>query len=489
MTAFTERLAHLRATFNAGQATGLEAAELTELEAIEAVHGSEAGPQLDALAARARSNVEGRARARAAASNPRAAERVDNRTAGYGKPLPGDSRADNAYLAAWFGRDGDARAAGGPLEAVSRARRTVEALHRRGDFHDQAAETLETMLTERRGEEKWRAAELVTTLSSDTYSRAFSKVINDPQSGHLYLSEQERDALARGRALAIGTGPTGGFAVPLQLDPSLMLTSDGTISKVRQLARVERGIAKEFDLVSSQGVTVEWAAEGQEASDNSPTLAQPFVKSVRQQSFVPFSVELDSSWSNAQAQIRAALTDAADIEDARVLVNGAGGDPPTQPQGIVTALTGTASEITTAAAGTLTLDDLETVQSALPPRFRPRAQVIANLAVIQAARRMEVVTGVSAVQGSGSNLSLLGDSLSEESQLDGTIAAGKHVLVTGDWRHLVVYEQIPSLIELVPHLFGPARRMPTGQRGLFMIRFWGATVAVPEAFRLLTVHA
>jgi len=40
-------------------------------------------------------------------------------------------------------------------------------------------------------------------------------------------------------------------------------------------------------------------------------------------------------------------------------------------------------------------------------------------------------------------------------------------------------------IELVPHLFGPTNRYPTGQRGILAIWFNNSQVLVPNAFRLL----
>jgi HK97 family phage major capsid protein len=384
---------------------------------------------------------------------------------------------------------------GGPGPAVANARALVGQMHNRNKIGDRGAETLDALLTAENVDERWRAAEMVSVLGSEDYARAFAAVLRDPVNASAYLQPAERDALARGRVLAmeVGTGADGGYAVPLQLDPAIMLSGDGTISPIRQLARTVTGIAKEYDFVTSAGVTVEWAAEGAAASDNSPTLAQPTVKAIRQQGFVPFSMELEQDCQTIMAELGRLLRDASNVADAAAFISGVGGT--TGPEGIVTALAGGDSEMTTATASTLILDDIEACQAAVPPRFRSAGpSFVANLALIQAARHFEVVTGVSAVQGSGADLSLIGDPLREASDMDSTLTAGSQVLISGAWQNYVIYDRLPTTIEVVPHLVrqataGAGVGMPTGQRGLYMMRRVGAVCTVPEAFRLLTIKS
>ena len=58
------------------------------------------------------------------------------------------------------------------------------------------------------------------------YFDAFGKLVSDPVHGHLRFTPQEVAAMQKvnqveaERAMSIGTGSAGGFAVPFTLDPS-----------------------------------------------------------------------------------------------------------------------------------------------------------------------------------------------------------------------------------------------------------------------------
>src|SRR5690606_40992056 len=58
------------------------------------------------------------------------------------------------------------------------------------------------------------------------------------------------------RALSVGTDSEGGFAVPFQLDPIIILTNDGSISPLRQIARVEQITTKTWQGVTSSGIKI-----------------------------------------------------------------------------------------------------------------------------------------------------------------------------------------------------------------------------------------
>ena len=69
--------------------------------------------------------------------------------------------------------------------------------------------------------------------------------------------------------------------------------------------------------------------------------------------------------------------------------------------------------------------------------------------------------------------------------MDNVIAAGKNLLIYGDFSNYVVKQRVRSSVELIPHLFGPAGRRPTGQRGLYMWARYGADSINDAAFRTL----
>lgn len=73
----------------------------------------------------------------------------------------------------------------------------------------------------------------------------------------------------------------------------------------------------------------------------------------------------------------------------------------------------------------------------------------------------------------------------EASNMDAAIAAGKNLLIYGDFSNYVVTQRVGSSVELIPHLFG-ANRRPTGHRGLWMWARYGADSINDAAFRMLT---
>jgi hypothetical protein len=62
-------------------------------------------------------------------------------------------------------------------------------------------------------------------------------MVMDPTTGHLRFTPAEVEAVRKvsaveaERAMSIGTGSAGGFAVPFVLDPSVMLTSTGALNR------------------------------------------------------------------------------------------------------------------------------------------------------------------------------------------------------------------------------------------------------------------
>ncbi|WP_152344883.1 phage major capsid protein, partial [Mycobacterium tuberculosis] len=85
---------------------------------------------------------------------------------------------------------------------------------------------------------------------------------------------------------------------------------------------------------------------------------------------------------------------------------------------------------------------------------------------------------------------LAGKSVLEVSHMDtvdSAVTATNHPLVLGDWKQFLIGDRVGSMVELVPHLFGPNRR-PTGQRGFFAWFRVGSDVLVRNAFRVLKVE-
>ncbi len=336
------------------------------------------------------------------------------------------------------------------------------------------------------------AARWAEATASRDYESAFTKLLADPQRGHLLWTPAEQEAYQRvaavqaeQRAMSVGTDSAGGFMVPLTLDPSIMLSSDGSVNPLRRVARVVQTTTNSWSGVTSAGVTAEWKAEGAEVADASPTLAEPNIPVHFGDAFVPFSFEFGMDAVNAVNELQRLMVDAADQLQASAFMNGTGTG---QPTGLTTGLA-SGSKVATTTADTLAIDDVTSLQSALPSRFQPRAQWLGNLTTINMIGGFETSAGSLRFPEVSSDR-LLRKPLNEASELDtagDTANAGNdNVLAYGDFAAgFVIVDRVGTSVELVPHLFGSNSR-PTGQRGLLMHFRTGSGVVVDNAIRLLT---
>lgn len=319
----------------------------------------------------------------------------------------------------------------------------------------------------------------ILSTGSPLYRRAFRKAI---RGRNLNTDEQ--------RALSL-TGASGGFAVPYQLDPTIIPTSNSSVNPYRAVSRVESITVDEWRGVSSAGVVASYAAEAAQATDDTPTLAQPIVSTERCQVFIPYSFEVGQDWGSLEAEMATLIQDAKDDAEASKFTNGSGTN---EPFGLVTG----ATTITTAGGtAAFAIADLYLTEGALGPRFRPRAQWVGNRATYNRARQFDTSGGsgvwldglqpglVNQVPTPGSlGPRLLGYPANEVSSMDAVLTTGSKILVFGDFRYFIIVDRIGMAISQIPHLFG-ANQRPTGQSGLYA--FWrnSSKVLDANAFRTL----
>ena len=319
---------------------------------------------------------------------------------------------------------------------------------------------------------------------SPVYKRAFSKALVGRE-----LSGEERTALST-------TAANGGYAVPYTLDPTIIPTSNLSVNPYRAISRVEQITTTTWQGVSSAGVTASFAAQATEASDNSPTLAQPSVTPAKAQAFIPYSIEIGQDWGALQSEMARLIQDAKDDLEADRFTFGTAATP--EPEGIVKA--GTAFT-NTAATATFAVADVYSLEQSLPPRFRPRASFIGNRAVYNKIRQFDTAGGAQLfVQNLQMGLAnqvptpgqlgatLLGYNAGEVSAMStATTTSSADILVIGDFNYFVIVDRIGLTVELIPHLFGSGSRYPTGQRGIYAYWRTGSVVASTNAFRKLRV--
>lgn len=430
-------------------------------------------------------------------ANPGATERVDGQRSGFvpavaGTPYSGGAPAfharDNIYdLAAIRNRARHIDEV--PVLYREYAMRAVEGARYPGATGRGGAPTKEdaqervAMLLDTIDDEQGTLARRILVTGSPLYERAFGKMLG--RQSLMGLTAEES------RALSLGTDASGGFAVPFQLDPTVILTSNGVVNPLRAISRVETITGKEWDGVTSAGVTVTRGTEGQEVGTGDPVLAGPTVRTARVQGFVPFSIELDVSWGALRSQMTNLLMDAKDVEEATAFATGNGTAP--NPNGVVSTL-GTASRVQTAGSGVLAVGDVYLLENAMAPRFIANSSVLASKTIYNKFRVLFQANASAAgdpfARPSGSmGAQFNGYPKYELSTMSTTSGTADLVMLQGDFSQFLIVDRVGMGIELVPHLFGATNRFPTGQRGVLAIWFNNSKILVDNAFRLLQVKA
>jgi HK97 family phage major capsid protein len=384
---------------------------------------------------------------------------------------------------ATFGRSGAQVAA----EYRSRALSAIERMQGCTDRHRKAA----TDIIERWDDRDGNLSRFALALSAPEYLRAWSKMAANPLNAQ--LSNDESAAVEQvgqaARAMSL-TDTAGGFLVPFQLDPTVILTADGSVNQIRRLARQVVATGDQWNGVSAGAVSWSYDAEATQVSDDAPTLAQPTIPIYKAAGFVPISIEAIADAANITAEVGRLLAFGKDVLEAGAFATGSGSG---QPTGIITALTGVSSSIVASAtADTFALADIYSTYGALPARYRnmPSTGWLANNLIYNRIRQFDTSGGAGLWATVGDNRpdTLLGKPAMEAEALDGVItaAAENYVAVFGDWDNFVIADRIGMQVEFIPHLFG-ANQRPTGQRGWYAYVRHGADSVNDAAFRMLNV--
>ncbi len=331
-------------------------------------------------------------------------------------------------------------------------------------------------------------AQLCLATSSPEYLRAWSKLARN--AGHT-MTDAEQRAVAHAeqvRAMSL-TDSAGGYLVPFQLDPTVIVTSSGVRSDIRQVARQVVATGDVWNGVSSSNVSWSWDAEGSEVSDDSPTFAQPSIPNYKAQGFVPISFEALQDEANVTQAVGELLAGGKMDLEAAAFITGSGSG---QPTGIITALVASSPTVVvnSATTDTFALADVYSLQGALPARHRANASWLANNLIYNKVRQFDTSGG----GGFWTNLNgdrppmLMNRNAIEAEAMDGVINAGaeNYSLLFGDFSNFVITDRIGTTVEFIPNLFG-ANRRPTGQRGWLAWYRTGSDSVNDNAFRLLDI--
>lgn len=335
------------------------------------------------------------------------------------------------------------------------------------------------------------ARRLLVTETPEYRSAFMKRAVSDspvytPEEGQALLRFEEF------RAMNIGTDGAGGFGVPVLIDPTIILTDQGSSNPVLDLARVETITNDEWKGVSSAGVSWSFDGEATPVSDDSPTLAQPTVKAHKAQGFIPFSIEVGMDYPGFASEMATLLAEGYRELLAKKLVDGAG-DGSNEPFGLVTGITGTASIVDTTTTDTFTSADVNKLWGALPERYRSNATFLSSTTVNGLVQQMGNGADASftvAFDAEGVTV-LKGRRARTTDYMTAAIDSTTPFLIVGDFRNYLVAQRAGMSVELVPHLFqqataGTGVGMPTGQRGWYAWARVGGKVINVKGFRALS---
>jgi len=329
-------------------------------------------------------------------------------------------------------------------------------------------------------------AQRILTTGSEIYHRAFWKHITSQP-----MTNEEQ------RALAVGAAATGQAAVPVDLDPTIIPTSNGALNPLRQISRVFTTTSYQWSGVTSGGITANYRAEAAIMTDNSPTLAAPSIIPERVDAFVPFSYEIGQDWGSLESTLAAEIQDAKDTVESLKFSVGTG-HASNEPRGVLYGDVASGPVTYQSSAATaFSVVDLYNLESDLPARHIPNASWVATPGMFAKVRQLDTAGGANLwVQlADGNPPQLLGYPAYKASSV-GTAGPGLATTVKwgvfGDFNKFAIVDRIGMSIRIIPDLFNGNTTggitYPRGQSGL--VAFWRNSAGVIDrnAFRVGTIQ-
>jgi HK97 family phage major capsid protein len=334
-------------------------------------------------------------------------------------------------------------------------------------------------------------ARRILVTENDNYRSAWMKLVTQVD-GAMYLNDEERDAMraySEYRAASL-TNASGGFGVPVFIDPSIIMTAQGSGNPFLQIAKQVDVNTNTWKGVTSAGVTWSFDAEGVEVSDDAPTLAQPTVPINMARGLIPYSIEIGDDYPSFASEMSTLLAEGYDELLIDKFTRGSGSG---EPNGVLTVLSASAGNrvsVQTSGAN-FGPNDPYAVWKALPQRFRRRASWLMSVDVNNKIRQ---IATANVFHATTVNLPaewadmLFGKQTFESPYMPDTTtstSANSGLAVVGDFAGYVIARRTGMAVELVPHLLSTTTNLPNGQRAWFAYARIGGNVVNTSAFRLL----
>lgn len=286
------------------------------------------------------------------------------------------------------------------------------------------------------------------------------------------------------------TAGNGGVLVPHFLDPTIIITNAGVYGgTIRSLSTVKTIAVKQWEGVTSAGITAQWTGEATATTDDTPTFVSPTIVAKKADAWLTGSYEVleDTGFSNELGRL---LGDAKTrLEEAAFATGNTGA---TIPRGVVAAvLAVTASIVTSVTTGAFVVADVHNVSNAVNPRQEQNLGWLAHKAIYSKVRQFDTSGG----GGFWANLNvgqpplLLGASAMKSAAMTSVVGNGTNILLAGDFSQYYIIDRIGMSVIYDPLVKTTASgAAPTGQAGWYAHWRVGADVVNADAFRILQLN-
>jgi HK97 family phage major capsid protein len=369
-------------------------------------------------------------------------------------------------------------------QMLGHGKRAVDTMQHKFPNEDRTDEMIRVI--ERGGSVGETAARLAVTTGSDEYRAAWMAYMTGKNSYDARLLDRANDEY---RAMTAGTGNTGGYMVPLYMDPSFSLTGAGSYNPIRNVANVKQITTLTYNGSNWAQITAGLLGENAAFSDNTPTVAQIQIATYKIGAYIPASFEAFEDIDMLAQDAGEAFMDAKTNYESTQFATGSG----SAPHGVITDVTAiTASRVTPATGGAFVVGDMYKVHAALDPRYRyanpDQRAWMASVNIIDLIRQFGTANNYFAFLADstgGQPPRLLGDQLLEASTMATAVTTGNNVLLFGDFSRFIIVDRVGVSTEFIPNVFDQATGRPSGTRAWLMHWRVGSGIADANGFRIL----
>jgi len=314
---------------------------------------------------------------------------------------------------------------------------------------------------------------------SPAYRSAFGKAMTYAQPA---WTQEEMNAISQFRAAEQSlTSASGGYGVPVLIDPTVILTSGAAVAPLLGVSRIENITNNVWKGVSSAGVAFANEAESDPIAAQQATFAQPTVTPEKAAAFIPYSFEIEGDYPNFAGEM-ATLIEQAYVDFLAVeTATGSAG-----VVGIFTAIdAASGSEVNPTTDGALGPEDALVVWKNLPERYRPRSTWFMDVTVESQLRTGADGYGSRDLSSEGIG-PLLGKRvlLSDYAPAFSGTTGASNLAILGDFSRYVIAQRVGMSVEFIPHVFH-SDGTPKGQRGWLAWARVGADSVDDNGFILL----